>query len=126
MLSSTQLVGHSHRHETMDVELLEKEEAEVILRYSLTTGQAVKLANNHEGRLNYFREKRIYGCRHCLQRRDVDDRETTATSQEMTLADDADGKSTMSKNAKQQSGLTWHGLRSHLTARYPVACLLPS
>lgn len=116
VLSSTQLVGHSHRHESMDVELLEKGEAQVILRYPLTTGLAVKLSNKHETWLNQLRDKRVYGCRHCLQRRGADDWNMEGIGLE-TLPVDGGGEGAAPADTNQQSALTWHGLRSHLIAR---------
>jgi hypothetical protein len=61
-------IGHSARHEDMEISLLTEQQANVVLTQPLEMGlhkhladQTVKTVQEHH--------KRIYGCRHCTQRR---------------------------------------------------------
>ncbi|KAK0192508.1 hypothetical protein F5146DRAFT_1040287 [Armillaria mellea] len=100
VLRPSAVVGHSHRHEDMQMSLLP---ASALEKHPLTKGLALRLMGP-EDRAKVLREDKNFGCRHCLQ---VQTAETDKPIEES-------GKECI---------LTFNGLRSHLKTRHNVADL---
>ncbi|KAK0219942.1 hypothetical protein IW262DRAFT_1381403 [Armillaria fumosa] len=98
VLQPSAVAGHSHRHEDMQMSLLQDSAPQ---KHPLTKGLALKLMGPGD-RAKVLRENKIYGCRHCLQVR------TASTEKPMGES----GKECI---------LTFNGLRSHLKTKHNVA-----
>ncbi|PBK59811.1 hypothetical protein ARMSODRAFT_966632 [Armillaria solidipes] len=98
ILQPSAVVGHSHRHEDMQMSLLL---ASALEKHPATKGLALRLMGP-EDRAKVLREDKIYGCRHCLQVR------TASTEKPM-------------EESGKECILTFNGLRSHLKTKHNVA-----
>ncbi|CAK5261870.1 unnamed protein product [Mycena citricolor] len=60
------VIGHSHRHEAMEMSLLSESEANAILVAPVDKGLGLKVMRDHLEPLAK-RDEQLYGCRHCVQ-----------------------------------------------------------
>ncbi|KAJ3812761.1 hypothetical protein F5876DRAFT_74524 [Lentinula aff. lateritia] len=67
ILEPLDVIGHSHRHESMSLAILPQDEASKIIGdHALSHGLAVKLTNKGKISLE-MRKLKVYMCRHCMQ-----------------------------------------------------------
>ncbi|THV01980.1 hypothetical protein K435DRAFT_749946 [Dendrothele bispora CBS 962.96] len=68
VMNANSVVGHSHRHDNMEVVLLEEEEAKATLTHPIDKGLALKLLGPENAKASQLlRARKGYGCRHCVQ-----------------------------------------------------------
>jgi hypothetical protein len=104
LLTPSSVVGHSHRHDSMEIDLIKlSPEVQKALPTSLP-GIAHALRYSHTvASVQNIRDMKIYGCRHCLQVR----------------CEEVNGwivKPDIS--VWQKTAMSWNGLTSHLIAKY--------
>lgn len=94
VMSPAEVVGHSHRHENMELALLTSEEADKILTRPLKSGLSVFLLGKVlKEQIKTYHERKVYGCRHCTQKQEN----------------------------PSQDLFTFNGLRSHIWSSHKIA-----
>ncbi|EIN08421.1 hypothetical protein PUNSTDRAFT_144020 [Punctularia strigosozonata HHB-11173 SS5] len=78
------MIGHSGRHETMEITIISREEADLVLTQPLELGLTQRLFTPSIGAKKEHRHK-VYGCRHCIQH------PAPSTSPDVNIASDAPG-----------------------------------
>ncbi|KAJ3715143.1 hypothetical protein C8R42DRAFT_632509 [Lentinula raphanica] len=129
------VIGHSHRHESMSLALLTSEEVNEILGpYPFTHGIAARLTIKGKSSLE-MRNMKIYACRHCVQAKTP----TSVTGTPLQITDLTSSPNTNNDTASSSSSTTnkpdagpvvpkgrqptlyiFDGLRCHLQERHNV------
>ncbi|KAG6919822.1 hypothetical protein DXG01_000327 [Tephrocybe rancida] len=95
LMTSRSVIGHSHRHERMEMRLVTKEEATKLLAYPFLS-TIVRITSGSEPVGKAIRAKVIFGCRHCFNLQwhatptletQIQNPPTPATSSESASAD---------------------------------------
>ncbi|KAJ3985851.1 hypothetical protein F5890DRAFT_1552800 [Lentinula detonsa] len=130
------VIGHSHRHESMSLAILPQDEANQILgAHPPSYGLAAKLTSKGKIALE-MRKMKIYLCRHCVQvkpqstpmpatGRASEHTDTgvndSASTQTATMTPNADSASQKFPKVRQPTLYVFDGLRSHLKGLHKIS-----
>ncbi|GLB42366.1 hypothetical protein LshimejAT787_1103810 [Lyophyllum shimeji] len=127
LVNPKSIIGHSHRHENMEIKLVSDIEGELYFQYPRVRG-LVRSLNGLERHVKAMREWVNYGCRHCLNELRLRERKAGAALDEadQLSADVAYWASEGYERRRrwnekvQKMKFSFNGLSSHLKAKHGV------
>ncbi|KAF8068872.1 hypothetical protein FPV67DRAFT_1094497 [Lyophyllum atratum] len=121
-LNSKTIIGHSHRHENMEIKLVSEEEAKAYFAHALVPS-LVRTLTGLELRVKAMREWWNYGCRHCFNA-ELKSREAAKGDGAVPLAvvvgGDDKSKPRGRRPKEEKTRFTFNGLWSHLKTKHGV------
>ncbi|KAG5652801.1 hypothetical protein H0H81_003631 [Sphagnurus paluster] len=117
VLNSKCIVGHSHRHEDMQMKLLLKDEAAVYLKYPFVPSLVRNLSGS-ERRIKAIRNKINFGCRHCLNAQE----KKRAAEMQVDPAAETTSQETIPRHTRKKDvkRFSFNGLWSHLKEKHGI------
>ncbi|KAJ7728423.1 hypothetical protein DFH07DRAFT_851162 [Mycena maculata] len=132
--------GHSHRHDEMEMSLLTQAEADALVIAPLDDGLATRLIGHDDYRNKRVQKTWTYGCRHCNQHvppplLPVEEKAPEPAADDKMVTDEqvegeaneqveGDAKAEAAKNKKAQKKqpkrFEFNGLRSHLKEKHSI------
>ncbi|KAF7307767.1 hypothetical protein MKEN_01136800 [Mycena kentingensis (nom. inval.)] len=120
VMPPSNVVGHSHRHAEMEMELLEPDEAEKIFATTapFDVGRAKYLLSGTEDhKVKNAKENWTFGCRHCDQERVL---EPPPPAEDVAEEKEVERSVRGELPKKQRKTFKFNGLRSHLAEKHKV------
>ncbi|KAF5379215.1 hypothetical protein D9615_005883 [Tricholomella constricta] len=120
LLNPKSIVGHSHRHDNMQMRLMSSEEAASYQEYPLVSSLVWTLAGP-ERRVKAARAKVNFGCRHCLnaQRKVTQGNDQQLPSE--SSVEESDKTKRLARGPKaEKTRFSFNGLWSHLKAKHGI------
>ncbi|KAJ7927542.1 hypothetical protein B0H13DRAFT_2312484 [Mycena leptocephala] len=132
VMQPSNVPGHSHRHDEMDMTLLSQPDADAIVVAPIEKGLAMRLMGHDDFKAKQTQKTWVYGCRHCeqhvlpiVEKAPEPAPEAEATddkmAEEQTEVPAEEPVKNEKNQKKQPKRFEFNGLRSHLKEKHSIS-----